>query len=339
MTERRGARTTLLAHLETARPFISLNAGLTALAGAALQKGSLPGPGTSAVIVAVPLVGYLGALYGTDFADRAQDRLTRPQRPIPSGRIGEDEAVILTLGCVGLGFLGASWLGFPAVVATCAAMLVGLVRARTKGMGVVAPVTRSLGTACNLLFGAVAAGAPLTSAAWLVATLFFLDTLPKSLVGGLWDVDADRATGVRTAWVRHGVRRTRLLVIGAIAVALLAGAAVPFLAMPHPAAYWACFAGAALMMGLACRQLLPAAVDSGRALTALDWLLRERTALAAAVLAGSAGLVPAIAAALPVAALAEWSRAALMRPRMYRLSIAPTPNLPVREGERRERGR
>src|SRR5437879_1366546 len=164
-----GARERLLAHLETARPFISLNAGLTALAGAALQRHGMPPPGTAAVVVAVPLAGYLGALYGTDFADREADRLTRPQRPIPSGRIGEDEAVILMLACVGLGFLGASWLGFPAVVATCAAMLVGLLRAKTKDMGVVAPVTRGLGTACNLLFGAAAIGAPLTPAVWLVA--------------------------------------------------------------------------------------------------------------------------------------------------------------------------
>lgn len=312
----------LLAHLETARPFISLNAGLTALAGAAVQARHLPAPGAAAVIVAVPLAGYLGALYGTDFADRAHDRRTRPQRPIPSGRIGEDEAVILTLACVGLGFLGASWLGFPAVVATCAAMLVGLVRARTKDMGVVAPVTRSLGTACNLLFGAAAVGAPPTPAVWLVAALFFLDTLPKSLVGGLWDVDADRATGVRTAWVRHGVRRTRLLVIGAIALVLPAGAVAPLLAgLPQRGPYWACYAAAALTMLLAVRELLPAAADSGRALAALDWLLRDRTALAAAVLAGVLGMLPGLAAALPVAALAELSRAALMRPRMYRLSL------------------
>jgi len=309
----------LLAHLETARPFVSLNAGLTALAGAALQRHGAPPPGTAAVIVAVPLIGYLGALYGTDFADRAADRLTRPQRPIPSGRIGEEEAVMLMVACVGAGFLGASWLGFPAVVATCAAMLVGLARARTKDLGVVAPVTRSLGTACNLLFGAAAAGGALTPAVWLVALLFFLDTLPKSLVGGLWDVEADRATGVRTAWVRHGVARTRWLVIGATGVTFVAGALVPLVAIDRPAEYLASYAAAAVLMALACRQLLPAAVDSGRALTALDWLLRERTALAAAVLAGSAGLGLALAVALPLAALAEWSRAALMRPRMYRL--------------------
>jgi 4-hydroxybenzoate polyprenyltransferase len=189
-------------------------------------------------------------------------------------------------------------------------------------MGVVAPVTRSLGTACNLLFGAAAVGVPLTPAVWLVALLFFVDTLPKSLVGGLWDVEADRATGVRTAWVRHGVRRTRWLVIAAILVMLVAGALVPIVAVPDPRAYWAFYAVAAVMMALACRQLLPADLGSGRALSALDWLLRERTVLAAAVLAGSAGLLPALVAALVVAVLAEWSRAALMRPRMYRLELS-----------------
>ncbi|HXM55671.1 MAG TPA: UbiA family prenyltransferase [Candidatus Dormibacteraeota bacterium] len=317
-----GARERVLAHLETARPFISLNAGLTALAGAAVQHRGLPPLGTAAVIVGVPLAGYLGALYGTDFADREADRRTRPQRPIPSGRIGEDEAVILMLACCGLGFLGASWLGFPAVVAACAAMLVGLLRAKTKDMGLVAPVTRSLGTACNLLFGAAAFGWPLSTATWLVALVFFVDTLPKSLVGGLWDVAADQATGVRTVWVRHGVRRSRWLVIGATAAAFVAGAALPFVTPARIADYWACYAVAAALMALACWQLLPAAVDSGRALSALDWLLRERTALAAAVLAGAAGVAPALAVALPVVVLAEWSRAVVMRPRMYRLQLS-----------------
>src|SRR5262249_19434900 len=122
----------IYAHLETWRPFISFNAGLTALAGAVVQAGHLPDLGHGLVILAVPIVGYLGALYGTDFKDRADDRQTRPHRPIPSGRISEDNAVIAMLLCVGAGFLGASWLGFPAVVMTCAAMAVGVIRAKTK---------------------------------------------------------------------------------------------------------------------------------------------------------------------------------------------------------------
>jgi geranylgeranylglycerol-phosphate geranylgeranyltransferase len=309
----------LLAHLETARPFISLNAGLTALAGASLQGHGLPEPSTVALVVAVPLLGYLGALYGTDFADRAQDRVTRPQRPIPSGRIGENEAVLLMVACLSLGYLGASRLGFPATLATTAAMAVGLARAVTKDLGAVAPITRSLGTAANFLFGAAALGTAPGPAAWLVAGLFFVDTLPKSLVGGLWDVSADEATGVRTVWVRHGVRRARWLVIAGAGAVLVAGGVVPFLAEPDPSAYWECYVAAVPMLALACWRLLPPAVDSGAALSALDWLLRERTVLAAAVVAGSAGLLPALLAALPVAALAEWSRAALMRPRMYRL--------------------
>src|SRR5262249_29553266 len=143
---------------------------------------------------------------------------TRPHRPIPSGRISEDNAIIAMLLCVGAGFLGASWLGFPAVVMTCAAMAVGVIRAKTKSSGLVAPVFRSFGTAANVLFGVAAAGGWPTRAAWLVAVLFFFDTFPKSIVGGLWDVEADRATGVRTTWVRYGIRPTRNLVLGALAV-------------------------------------------------------------------------------------------------------------------------
>nr|BAF98630.1 putative 4-hydroxybenzoate octaprenyltransferase [Streptomyces argenteolus] len=314
-------RDRVLAHLETWRPFISLNAGLTAIAGAALQLGSLPSPGQATVIFAVPVIGYLGALYGTDFKDRAADRETRPQRPIPSGRIGEDEAIIWMSLCMGIGFLGASWLGFPAVVMTCVALGVGVLRAVAKSSGLLAPFFRSFGTAANLLFGAVAIDATISPAVWLIALVFFADTFPKSVVGSLWDLEADRATGVRTPWVVYGVPRVRVMVFAALLALLALVVSVPFLIDIRSGPYYGFLVVFTGMVGMAAWRLTQVIRRPEAALSALNWLLRDRSILAGAVLAGVAGPVTAVLIVLPVVLLAEWSRVALMAGRMYRLEM------------------
>jgi geranylgeranylglycerol-phosphate geranylgeranyltransferase len=320
------------AHLETWRPFISLNAGLTALAGAAVQGGGLPSPGRAAVIYAVPVVGYLGALYGTDFADRSADGETRPHRPIPSGRISEDESIIWMLLFVGAGFLGASWLGFGAVAMTCAAMGVGVIRAKTKHIGLVAPTFRSLGTAANVLFGVLAVGGAPTAASWVVAAVFFADTMPKSMVGGLWDVEADRATGVRTVWVRYGVAKAMTLVYCALAVFMALTAAVPVLvSLPGSSGHWqagwyfAWYAVLTGMVGLAIVRLRQYRSDPRVALAALNWLLRDRSVLVGAFVAGAAGLAASLVLVAPVIVASEWGRLVLMAPRMYRTDSLATP--------------
>ena len=60
------------------------------------------------VIFGVTVAGYFASLYGTDFKDRAEDAQTRPQRPIPSGRISENEAVIMMAVSISAGLFGAA---------------------------------------------------------------------------------------------------------------------------------------------------------------------------------------------------------------------------------------
>lgn len=322
----------LSAHLETWRLFISLNAGLTALAGATVVLRGLPDAATAAVIFAVPVIGYLGALYGTDFKDRNEDALTRPHRPIPSGRISEDGAIIYMLLFVGAGFLGASWLGFPAVIATCAAMAVGIVRAKVKSWGVVAPATRSLGTGANFLFGAVAVNPTPSTAAWLITLAFLLDTFPKSVVGGLWDMAADRATGVRTMWVRHGVPATSAIVLTAILLLLVYVAMVPQLvAGLDPVRYYVVFVLFAALTIVGAKRLVDARADRDAALSSLDWLLRGKSLLAASVIIGFDGSAGAVAVVGVVILAGEMARWHLMRPLMYRVSFSSTTGLSARD--------
>ncbi|MEN3362466.1 MAG: geranylgeranylglycerol-phosphate geranylgeranyltransferase [Mycobacteriales bacterium] len=313
----------LSAHLETWRPMVSLNAGITSVAGAAVAQHGLHSAGRTAVIFLATVSGYLASLYGTDFKDRAEDARTRPHRPIPSGRLSEDNAVIIMSLCMGAGLLGASWLGFQAVLVSCIALVIAVIRATTKGWGLIAPVTRSLATGVNLLFGAVAAvpGGTLTglrSAAWITAALFVVETFPKSLLGGLWDVEADRATGVRTCWVRYGYQPMRRLVLAGLAASMVFSVALPAVVSVRAAPYYLLLVPFLVCTALGGRDLRPER-DTRAGLSALIWLFRERALLVGAIVAGTAGLPIALAVSVPVIVVGEWHRRVLMAPRMYRL--------------------
>lgn len=55
---------------------------------------------------------YVGGMILNDFCDRVIDAQERPSRPIPSGRIRARDALILAIGCLGLGFTGMAWVEF-----------------------------------------------------------------------------------------------------------------------------------------------------------------------------------------------------------------------------------
>ncbi|MFB7340307.1 SCO3242 family prenyltransferase [Streptomyces hydrogenans] len=127
-----------------------------ALAGAA-AAGRRPGRGT-AYAVGASLCLYEAGMALNDWADRAEDAVDRPHRPLPSGRIAPAAA----LGAAGLltaaGLALASRAGRPAL--TAAAALAGTVWAydlRLKHTPA-APAVMAAARALDLVLGATATG-------------------------------------------------------------------------------------------------------------------------------------------------------------------------------------
>ncbi|MFJ8128683.1 SCO3242 family prenyltransferase [Streptomyces hydrogenans] len=127
-----------------------------ALAGAA-AAGLRPGRGT-AYAVGASLCLYEAGMALNDWADRAEDAVDRPHRPLPSGRIAPAAA----LGAAGLltaaGLVLASRAGRPAL--TAAAALAGTVWAydlRLKHTPA-APAVMAAARALDLVLGATARG-------------------------------------------------------------------------------------------------------------------------------------------------------------------------------------
>lgn len=309
-------RSTGFAHLQTWRPYTLCYPGLVGLAGAALAT---PHDKAGPLLAgwAAPTLGWLAAHYLGDYFDRDLDAVSKPHRPIPSGRLSARAAVGAGVGCaVALAVLVGvvNWRALVLVVAA----LAGIVGYSTlfKARGAAGNVVRGVLTALALLCGAMM-GQPWPSW-WLLpfALVFCLHDTASNLVGTLRDVAGDRQGGYRTVPVRHGivaaVRIAVALYVGAIA---LAGADTLLLAA-HRIDYLAVLALAGIAGVVAFVPLVrTAATLSPRpALRAHEVLVTERLLLAGAVLAGGLGIGIAGAVLVPMT-LASVVAQALLRAR------------------------
>ncbi|WP_413797351.1 UbiA family prenyltransferase [Streptomyces iranensis] len=298
-------RTALLAHLQTWRPYTLWYPGLVGLAGATLAEAH-PTTGQLTVAWAAPTLGWVAGHYLGDYYDRDLDALSKPQRPIPSGRLSPRTAVATGIGCIVAVAALALWANWRAVAVAAAAMAGIVAYSRVlKGRGLPGNLIRGVLTALTVLFGAMAVQPWPPWRALPFALVFLAHDTASNLVGTLRDVEGDRDGGYATVPVRRGLRSAThtaaALYLAAVAVACAATGLVPrdtagYLVLLSAAAL--CGAGA---FGLLLRS--PGHLAPALALRAHAVLVAERLVLAAAVVAAGAGAAPALALLTPLLAV------------------------------------
>ncbi|CAL9393817.1 SCO3242 family prenyltransferase [Streptomyces sp. enrichment culture] len=184
-----------------------------ALAGAA-AAGARPGPRTL-LAIGSSLCLYEAGMALNDWADRAEDAVERPQRPLPSGRIRPAAALAAAGVLTGAGLALAAGAGRPAL--TIAVPLAATVWAYdlTLKHTPAGPAAMAAARGLDLLLGAAATGggtrAALPSAALLGGhTLAVTAVSRRETTGGsvLAPLAALATTGALTGLVAR--RRTRL---------------------------------------------------------------------------------------------------------------------------------
>lgn len=212
-------RAKIFTYLEMARPYTLFHAGTLCLAGGLVASHGHIAVGRAFLIWLTPTVGWLAGLATSDYHDRDLDRVEKPQRPIPSGRIGEREAFWLMIGLIAAGFVGALALGWKAFALAWLVMILGVAYARTfKAKGFLGHFDRGVLAGLTVLFGSIAAVGGVPAPVWLLVALFFCHDSATNLLGAVRDMEGDRAAGYQTVPVRYGVA-----VAVAIAGGLMAG--------------------------------------------------------------------------------------------------------------------
>jgi 4-hydroxybenzoate polyprenyltransferase/geranylgeranylglycerol-phosphate geranylgeranyltransferase len=200
------------AHIETWRPYTLAYPGLVGLTGAALSSADAGAEdaatvGRLLVAWAAPTLGWVSGHYLGDWFDRALDAISKPQRPLPSGRLSPRAALVCGIGCALAAAVAAASVNWRTVVLFGVAMLGIVAYSRLlKGRGLTGNAVRGALTATTVVFGAMAVTDLPSWQVLLFAGVFGAQDTASNLVGALRDVEGDRRGGCLTLPVRRGVR-------------------------------------------------------------------------------------------------------------------------------------
>ena len=208
------------------RPQIALQALLYALLGFALS-GSVVLPSaqvTGIAALALLLIVCFGFVMN-DYADVELDRLSKPERFLPSGRVTLTQARLLALLTATVALLLSGWLEHSLQLLIWSNLLLTTAYAfwlkRTPLLG---NLTIAYLNSSVIVFGALSGSGP-NSRVWSVALIVMLYSVAQELLYTVDDYAGDRDAGITTTAVVLGVVQTlklfRLCMMLAALTALL----------------------------------------------------------------------------------------------------------------------
>lgn len=249
------------------------NVGLIALS---VLLGGVLGAGGAAFAMpdvwwaALALAGVgAGGNVVNDLLDVPIDRINRPDRPFPSGKLrtsaGWALVLITTAVGVGAGFWVSVWHGAGALA--CVALLV-MYSAYLKYWPVVgnAVVAGLLGF--TVLFGAAAVGN--LHVAWPAALFAGFVNLAREILKDVEDLNGDLAHGARTLPVWAGVPAS-LAVVRVVLVLCVAALPLPYLFGPYPPLFLLVALLPALLLLSVLPNVMPAPERLSRASRTMKW--------------------------------------------------------------------
>jgi 4-hydroxybenzoate polyprenyltransferase len=206
-----------------ARPFTLIAPALGFASAAATAIGAQPRETWNWSLVAYPVIGSIMAAVLNiasnglnQIFDFEIDRINKPRRPLPSGRMSPGEAWAVTLASFALAFVLAwnvapggrhecFWMVLAAAVITT---LYSVPPFRTKRLGIWANVTIAVPRGVLLkVAGWSSVKTAMGVEPWFLGAIFGLFLLGATTTKDFADMDGDRQGGCRTLPIQFGVTR------------------------------------------------------------------------------------------------------------------------------------
>jgi len=223
--------------LELVRPMNCAITGVAVLIGAVVTIGSTTGSlNVPLLLLTIPFLAAAFVAGGgnaiNDYIDRGADKVNRPKRPIPSGKIKAKDALNWSRG---LFIIGIAFSAFVGVYCFALAAINSLVLIAyswvLKRRGLVGNLSIGYLVGSSLLFGGFAAyflyDAPLPAELLLLVLMAALSTVGRELVKGIQDMPGDKKMKLGTFPLKHGAENAAMLAIVFMAAAI-AIAPVPY---------------------------------------------------------------------------------------------------------------
>ncbi len=181
--------------------------GFAILVGAALgDGGSLINSTTKLMLAFVTGFTITGSSMAiNDYYDRAIDAINELQRPIPSGKVSPNEALLAALLLSSIGLL-ASWLtGFNNLVLAVLTWSVSMIYNTVgKSTGFPGNLMVSMCVSIPFVYGGMITGGGVMGNSLYFALIAFLTNTGREVTKGILDVRGDRVLGVKTVAVLWG---------------------------------------------------------------------------------------------------------------------------------------
>ena len=216
------------AYVDLARPFTLVAPALGFISGALTAVGAAPREPWSPALLTAPLAGAamaallnagnnaLNQIYDLDI-----DRVNKPKRPLPSGRLTIPQVWLFTNITYALALVLA-WLVAPGgrhecfwlvAVAVVCTYLYSVPPFRTKRLGIWANVTIAIPRGVLLKVAGWSSVKTIVGIEpWYIGCIFGLFLLGATTTKDFADMDGDRRGGCRTLPIRYGVRRAAWMI-------------------------------------------------------------------------------------------------------------------------------
>jgi 4-hydroxybenzoate polyprenyltransferase len=228
------------AYLELARPFTLVAPALGFISGALTAVGAAPREPWSSTLLVPAIVGSaMAAVLNAgnnalnQIYDLEIDRLNKPKRPLPTGRISIAAAWWFSVMTYALALVLA-WLVAPrgrhecfwlVAVAVVCTLLYSVPPFRTKRLGIWANVTIAIPRGVLLKVAGWSSVKTIVGVEpWYIGAIFGLFLLGATTTKDFADMEGDRRGGCRTLPIQYGVRRAAWMISPSFVV--------PFLMIP-----------------------------------------------------------------------------------------------------------
>lgn len=229
------------AYIDFVRPFTLLAPFIGFISAGLAASGATRQPiFASSALTSIGLGAIMAALLNAasnginQIFDQNIDAVNKPHRPLPSGRMGLSESLVLTLLALASALYLAWHVGpvggqhecfFIVLLASVLICAYSIPPIRTKQRGLLANVTISLPRGLFLVTaGWSSVSTLLAPEPWYLGSIFFLFLLGSTTSKDFADIPGDQAGGCRTLPIRFGFQRSARLISPSFVV--------PFLLLP-----------------------------------------------------------------------------------------------------------
>lgn len=189
---------------------------------------------TSLIPISVVVLVAGGGYVINDYFDVVTDSINKPTRPIPSGRVLKDEALLLSIALMTLGIILATLIGVVSFAyALINALLLVVYSKNLKRAGLVGNLVVSTASANSILYGGLAASEYLGRFQLISYTAppvayAFIFTLMREIIKGVEDYVGDLKSNIKTLAVIKGVKYASNISIS-LMILIITSSPIPYI--------------------------------------------------------------------------------------------------------------